>query len=307
MKFIVGVFVGLVIGAALKGLLGHWVDLLYSIPETIDPFSNKSFERMRLMAWRALRPPGAFALSSLANALGCVAAAGFAMACTGRRSLAPAITQSVFFAFAGIGELKDSMTEGWLRFVDIPIYCVAPWFTGVWLRVKPEGGKEPELTVAERRWLSVLGVLVGSLAGAFLMMASLMVCFAVYPPPESFGGGEASRMKEWYQSLPPAAFIQLVLSQGLSCMGGAAVAMLIARRRSILPAIAIGILFSISALRPSPDFPAWYAYVEAPVVLIFAWTSGYFLRRDPGSPDDDVVDEEGEETTDSNDPISSGS
>lgn len=72
-------------------------------------------------------------------------------------------------------------------------------------------------------------------------------------------------------------------SHGLGCMAGAAVAMLLSGRRSLIPPLIVGVFFMICGIMnlSSIPHPAWFPYVDLPVYLILALTAGLLLQRKP--------------------------
>ncbi|MEM7235154.1 MAG: hypothetical protein AAF517_23450, partial [Planctomycetota bacterium] len=78
MKLVIGVFLGLGSGALFAEILGHAVDAMFSIPESIESYSWEPEHRKELKAWRASSPPMTLALLILANALGAMVGAAIA-------------------------------------------------------------------------------------------------------------------------------------------------------------------------------------------------------------------------------------
>lgn len=134
--------------------------------------------------------------------------------------------------------------------------------------------------------LGVMGVVAGVVVGMAVMMALHMASTLVYPLPEgvdfaSTDPESQERLNAWFATLPAGAFALAIVAHGLGCMAGAAIAMLIAGRRTLLPAIVIGVFFTIcGALNlASVPHPAWFPFVDLPVYLILALTAGLLLKR----------------------------
>jgi hypothetical protein len=140
--------------------------------------------------------------------------------------------------------------------------------------------------MAKRILLGLLGVVLGFIAGAVVMTVLHMASGLVYPPPEGLDmwsqePEQLERMREWFSTLPAGAFLLAILVHGLGCMGGAVVAMLIAGRRSLWPAVIVGVLFTAAGVinLTSIPHPSWFPYVDLPVYMVLALVAGVLLRR----------------------------
>lgn len=132
----------------------------------------------------------------------------------------------------------------------------------------------------------VIAVVVGIVFGMMFMMGLHLATTLIYPLPEgvSFTSQEPEnmeRMKEWFASLPAGAFLLASLCHGLGCMSGAVVAMCIAGRRSLVPAIAVGVVFTLAGVMnlSSIPHPSWFPFVDVPIYLVFAILAGILLQR----------------------------
>ena len=136
--------------------------------------------------------------------------------------------------------------------------------------------------------LSVVGIVVGIVVGMVVMMSLHMASTLVYPPPEgvSFMSQEPEnqeRLREWFGTLPTGAFLLAAACHGLGCMAGAAIATVIAGRRSLWPAVIVGIFFTacgIMNLRAIPH-PSWFPFVDLSVYLTLAVVAGLLLFKEP--------------------------
>jgi hypothetical protein len=64
-------------------------------------------------------------------------------------------------------------------------------------------------------------------------------------------------------------------------MGGAAVATVIAGRRSLLPPLIVGVFFTVCSVLNlmSIPHPTWFAFADLPIYLVLAYAAGRLLRR----------------------------
>ena len=141
--------------------------------------------------------------------------------------------------------------------------------------------------MGKRVLINIVGIVVGIGAGMVLMMVLHMASMLVYPPPEGvdFMSQEAEnqeRMKEWFATLPTGAFLLATVCHGLGCLGGVIVAMLIAGRRTLWPAVFVGIFFTVAGLMnlASIPHPSWYPFVDLPVYLTLAVIGGLLLFKE---------------------------
>ena len=145
--------------------------------------------------------------------------------------------------------------------------------------------------MGKRILLGVLGVVVGVIAGMVLMMGLHMLSMLVYPAPEGIDPFSQDPEKQkaamaWIGTLPAGAFILAALAHGLGCMGGAALAMLIDGRRSLVPALVVGALFTVAGIvnLTQVPHPAWFPFVDVPIYLLLAFAAGKLLRRKAQTP-----------------------
>lgn len=140
--------------------------------------------------------------------------------------------------------------------------------------------------------LGTVGVVVGFVAGMVCMIAVHLVSFLIWPMPEGIDmfsqePENMERLSEWMVSLPLTAWLFAVLAHGIGSFSGAIVATLISGRRSIVPAVVSGILFTLAGVAnlmkmdDHPDHPDWFAYVDTPIYLVFALIAWALLRKAP--------------------------
>lgn len=132
----------------------------------------------------------------------------------------------------------------------------------------------------------VVAVIIGSIVGSVVMMALHFASMLVYPIPEgidfvSQDPDNIEKLEKWFETLPAGAFLLASASHGIGCMAGAAVAMLITGRRSLVAPLIVGILFTIGGIMnlSSVPHPAWFPFVDVPIYLILAGIAGVGLKR----------------------------
>ena len=140
--------------------------------------------------------------------------------------------------------------------------------------------------MAKHTLVSVVGIVAGIISGMIFMMALHMATTIAYPLPEGvdFMSQEPEnleRLHEWFSSLPTGAFLLAAACHGLGCMFGAIVAMFISGRRSLLPAIIVGVFFTICGIMnlSSVPHPTWFPFVDLPTYLVLAVVAGKLLIR----------------------------
>ena len=137
-----------------------------------------------------------------------------------------------------------------------------------------------------RAIVNVLAVVVGIALGMVFMMALHMASTLVYPLPDgvdfmSTDAENQTKLNEWFASLPAGAFLLATLCHGLGCMSGAILATLISGRRSLVPAIIVGVFFMVGGIMnlSAIPHPAWFPIVDLPVYLLGAILAGRWLVR----------------------------
>ena len=133
----------------------------------------------------------------------------------------------------------------------------------------------------------VLGaIVVGALVGMMVMMGLHMATTLVYPMPPgldimSADPAQQVAFKAWMGTLPAGAFVLTTLAHGIGCMCGAIVGTLIVGRRSVIPAVVIGLFFTVGGISNLGEVPhpAWFAFVDLPIYLALAVPAGFLLIR----------------------------
>ena len=153
--------------------------------------------------------------------------------------------------------------------------------------------------MSKKSLFGAVGVLLGMVFGMIVMMALHMASTLLYPLPDGvdFMSEEPEnqkRLNEWFGTLPTGAFLLATACHGLGCMAGAAIAMLISGRRSIVPAIAVGIIFTACGIMnlSSVPHPSWFPLVDLPTYLILAITAGLLLKRGESTDGSQTIEAE---------------
>lgn len=134
-------------------------------------------------------------------------------------------------------------------------------------------------------WWTV-AVIAGTVVGMAALTGLLFAGGVLYPmpagiDPSSSDAAQVAAMKAWLSTLPPGAFVLALVEHALGCAAGAAVATLIARRRSMVPAILVGVIFTAAGVMNLRDIPhpSWFGFVDLPLYLIAAVTVARLLVR----------------------------
>ncbi|MDH3584572.1 MAG: hypothetical protein OER86_10190 [Phycisphaerae bacterium] len=137
----------------------------------------------------------------------------------------------------------------------------------------------------------ILAVVLGIVAGMAVMMSLHLASTLVYPLPDgvSFMSQEpenVARLNAWFGTLPAGAFVLAIICHGLGCMAGAVVAMLISGRRSLVPALVVGVIFTACGVMnlSSIPHPSWFPFADLPAYLLLALVAGLLLKRKGTGP-----------------------
>lgn len=136
-------------------------------------------------------------------------------------------------------------------------------------------------------------ILVGSVAtvlgivgGMIFMMLLHMASTVVYPLPEgvdfmSPDPENQAKFKEWLATLPAGAFLLAAASHAGGCLIGVVVAMLVSRRTMVVPAVLVGLFFTVSGIANlfSIPHPMWFPFVDLPGYIIAAGFAVVMLRK----------------------------
>lgn len=127
----------------------------------------------------------------------------------------------------------------------------------------------------------VLPVVVGAMIGMILIvLGEKSVVYMKYPPPADTDFYDATSLGAYIKMLPTAAFIMLLGIYALCSFIAGIICTLIAGRRSVIPAIAVGIALTISGIYymfTMPQ-PGWYSLASMFTYLPFVYL-GYLIVR----------------------------
>ena len=136
-------------------------------------------------------------------------------------------------------------------------------------------------------WMTVLGVVLGGIGGSIVMMGCHLATTPLfYPPPEGVNimdPAQEEAIHAWMETLPGRAFVLATLCHWIGTAAGAAIAMFITGRRSLLPALLVGVLFTFAGIgnMMSVPHPEWFPFLDLPGYLLVALLVGKWLVRKP--------------------------
>ncbi len=131
---------------------------------------------------------------------------------------------------------------------------------------------------------SLITVIVGVVLGRITTGLVGMAGHALYPPPaglELDGTGDAWRL--FLASAPTGMFLALLAAGAAGAFVGGLVAALLAERRRVLHALAVGALqtaFAVIQFRLVPH-PLWFMVLGVTVLLPVAGLAGLLVGREP--------------------------
>ena len=123
---------------------------------------------------------------------------------------------------------------------------------------------------------SILTVLVGLIAGSVTVFALEWVGHRIQPPPAGLDLQNMEALKAYVSTAPPVVFVLLLAAwAGGGFVGGLVAAMLAARKR-VAHALAVGSIQTILAVVQLVmiPHPIWVAVVGVLCFVPFAWFSG---------------------------------
>lgn len=137
-------------------------------------------------------------------------------------------------------------------------------------------------------------VVAGWLAGSVAMSLAHAATMLIWPLPEGlsfqdmFDPAKEKEVHAFIESLPAGAHIAAAVCHWIGTAAGAAVAMLVAGRSHIWPALAIGAIFLLGGIMNALSLPtpAWFLPLDAIGYPVVAWLVGRKLLRAPGSGGD---------------------
>lgn len=134
---------------------------------------------------------------------------------------------------------------------------------------------------------AIIGVIVGLLVGSAVNMGIVVFSWTLYPAPEGIDPWSSDpAMQEkamaWIGTLPAGAFLWAWVAHWAGALAGAAVAILIHGRRSYVPGLIVGGLFTLGGIANlfMIPCPVWFPFLDLPSYLLVAWLAGKWLVRD---------------------------
>lgn len=127
---------------------------------------------------------------------------------------------------------------------------------------------------------NVIGLIVGIFAGGAFNMAIITLSQSLYPPPEGMTPSDFEAFKAYVQSLPPAAFLLVLLAHAGGAMVGGFVAGGIAMNRHLLLGALVGAFFLAGGLFYVMQIPSpvWFAIADTLLYLPCGVLGAYMAR-----------------------------
>ena len=131
----------------------------------------------------------------------------------------------------------------------------------------------------------IVAVIVGLIAGSVFNMAVIMLSWAIYPPPGGADLSDPATMNRYVQSLPPRAFVLILIAHAGGALVGGLVAAAIARRAPLVLGAIVGGFFFLGGIMNvlSIPSPLWFTIVDL-VSYVPGGMIGARLAPDRGSP-----------------------
>jgi MFS family permease len=98
----------------------------------------------------------------------------------------------------------------------------------------------------------------------------------IFPPPEGTNLRDPEAMRTFVQSLPPLAFLVVLLSYALGSFAAGWIGARYAPRGAMSHALVIGAVLTavgVMNLLAIPH-PVWFAFLNVPEFILFAWLGG---------------------------------
>lgn len=111
---------------------------------------------------------------------------------------------------------------------------------------------------------TVIAVIVGIVAGGIVNMAFIMLSWVIFRPPEGADMTHPETLRAYIESLPPPAFVLVLIAHGGGASAGGFVAARVAGRRAMMLGSIVGGVFLIGGVINSVMIPRpiWFAVVD---------------------------------------------
>lgn len=129
--------------------------------------------------------------------------------------------------------------------------------------------------------LGILGFFVGMAVGMVVNMGLVQLNMAMHAPPEGMNTQDREQFKAYVATLPVLGFLVVLLAHQGQAFVGAIVGTLIAGRRSVVVALAVGaftLLGCVLMLFMAPG-PIWFAVLDVLLPLPLAWLGARLVMR----------------------------
>lgn len=125
-------------------------------------------------------------------------------------------------------------------------------------------------------WRNVGAVLAGLVVGMIINMALVMLNgYVLFPMPAGMDMNDPAQLNTYIATLPPHAFVLVLLAHLGQAFGGGWVAARLCGTRPMAMALVVGALSLAGGIMNAMqiDLPMWM-YVEFPLYLVVAWLAG---------------------------------
>lgn len=125
-----------------------------------------------------------------------------------------------------------------------------------------------------------LAVLLGLVVGSVFVAIGETISSSLYPPPAGLDLTHPEDLSKFIESLPPGAFILVLLAHADGAFAGAAVCQWISKSNSLRGAMTVGTLFLIAGIGNlvTIPHPVWFAVLDLLIYLPLAWFGGMLAR-----------------------------
>jgi hypothetical protein len=121
---------------------------------------------------------------------------------------------------------------------------------------------------------NIIGVIIGIAAAGMVVFFIQSVSSSLFPMPQDLNPSDTEAMKEYVATLPPLAFILLLLSHFFGALAGAAIGSKVASSQQFRISMFIGafmLLMGVINLTMIPH-PAWFMVAD-----MFTYLPGAFI------------------------------
>jgi hypothetical protein len=137
----------------------------------------------------------------------------------------------------------------------------------------------------------VLPVVVGAMAGMILITLGKIGVYLKYPPPSGTDFYDADSLAKYMKILPANGFVLFLVDYVICSFAAGVICTLIAKRASVIPAVAVGIALTLSGMYyifTMPQ-PMWYSLASMFAFLPFVYLGYLSVRKKQLIKDDESL------------------